>query len=155
MSDPNANSRIFRPDVTVAAVVHRDGRFLLVEERVRGQSVINQPAGHLEPHESLVAATIRETLEETAWDIEPTALLGTYQWVADDGTHFLRFAMIAEARRQHPDRALDAGIERTLWLTADEVSAQSQRTRSPLVLACIEDYLAGVRHPLHALRQIQ
>lgn len=148
--------RVFRPDVTVAAVVPRDdGRFLLVEERVRGQLVLNQPAGHLEPAETLVQAAVRETLEEAAWEIEPEAYLGTYQWTAPDGAHFLRFAFIARATRHHADRALDDGIVAALWLGPEELRARSDQLRSPLVLRAVEDYLAGVRLPLEAVRWVE
>jgi 8-oxo-dGTP pyrophosphatase MutT (NUDIX family) len=152
---PISRARSFRPDVTVAAVVPRDdGRFLLIEERVRGRLVLNQPAGHLEPGESLLQAAVRETLEEAAWDIEPEAFLGSYQWTAPDGAHFLRFAYIARAGRHHPERPLDRGIVRTMWLTRDEVQARREQLRSPLVLCAIDDYLAGVRLPLEAMRWI-
>lgn len=145
----------FRPDVTVATVICRDQRFLLVEETVRGMRVLNQPAGHLEADESLIDAARRETLEETAWEIEPVAYLGTYQWTAADGSAFLRFAFVAEATMHHPQRALDVGIEQTVWMTRDEIAAAHERLRSPLVLRVIDDYLAGIRLPLSALRWVQ
>lgn len=154
--DAPAQPRVFRPDVTVAAVVARDdGRFLLVEERVRGQLVLNQPAGHLEPGETLLQATVRETLEEAAWEIEPEAYLGTYQWTAPDGAHFLRFAFTARAARHHPARALDDGIVAALWLSVDELRARAHQLRSPLVLLAVEDYLAGIRLPLGAVRWVE
>jgi 8-oxo-dGTP pyrophosphatase MutT (NUDIX family) len=149
-------SRAFLPDVTVAAVVPReDGRFLMIEERVRGELVLNQPAGHLEPGETLAEAAVRETLEESAWDIEPDAFLGTYQWTAPDGTHFLRFAYCARACRHHAERRLDHGIVRSLWLSIDELRARQGELRSPLVLTVVEDYLAGVRLPLDAVRWVK
>jgi len=144
----------FSPDITVATVICREQRFLLVEEAVRGQRVINQPAGHLEANETLIAAAKRETLEETGWDVEPLAYLGTYQWTSAQGASFLRFAFIAEATQHHQDRPLDVGIERTLWLTRDEIAEQSERLRSPLVLRVIDDYLAGQRFPLNALHWV-
>lgn len=146
--------RPFRPDVTVATVVCREGRFLLVEESVRGQRVLNQPAGHLEADETLAAAACRETLEETGWEVDLSAYLGTYQWTSPDGAAFLRFAFVGEAIRHYPDRALDDGIERVLWLDRDELAAAADRLRSPLVLSVVDDYLRGARHPLGALRWI-
>ena len=140
--------------MTVATVVPRDGRLLLVEERVRGELVLNQPAGHLEPGETLIAAAARETLEETGWDVTISHLIGVYRWSADDGTAFLRFAFAGKPQRHHPDRPLDRGIERALWLTPTELRAENGRARSPLVLAVVDDWLAGVRLPLAALRDI-
>ncbi len=149
-----AAERPFRPDVTVATIVCHAQRFLVVEEQVRGQRVINQPAGHLEADETLVAAAARETLEETGWDVDIEAYLGTYQWTAPSGEAFLRFAFIGVPRTHHPARPLDAGIEQVLWLPRDELAAQRERLRSPLVLCTVDDYIAGVRHPLDALRWV-
>jgi 8-oxo-dGTP pyrophosphatase MutT (NUDIX family) len=144
--------RFWQPDVTVATVVVRDGRLLVVEEKVRGELVINQPAGHLEPDESLLEAALRETLEETGWEVTLTAFIGAYQWKAPgDGRHFLRMAFAAEPLRHHPERALDEGIVQALWLTPAELSAQSHRHRSPLVWNVVEDFLSGRRFPLQAL----
>jgi 8-oxo-dGTP pyrophosphatase MutT (NUDIX family) len=133
-------------------VVVRDGRLLVVEEQVRGERVINQPAGHLEPDETLLEAARRETLEETGWDVTLTAFIGAYQWKAPaDGRHFLRMAFAAEPLRHHPDRPLDEGILQALWLTPGELAAESARHRSPLVWQVVEDFLAGRRFPLQAL----
>ena len=144
--------RFWQPDVTVATVVVRDGRLLVVEEKVRGELVINQPAGHLEPDESLLEAARRETLEETGWEVTLTAFIGAYQWKAPaDGRHFLRMAFAAEPLRHHPERALDEGIVQALWLTPGELSAESHRHRSPLVWSVVEDFLSGRRFPLQAL----
>ncbi len=146
------SGRFWQPDVTVATVVVRDGRLLVVEESIRGALVLNQPAGHLEPDESLFNAALRETLEETGWDVELTAFIGAYQWKSPaDGRHFLRMAFAAEPLQHHPDRALDEGIVQALWLTPSELQAQSARHRSPLVWRAVEDFLAGRRFPLQAL----
>lgn len=146
------SGRFWQPDVTVATVVVRDGRLLVVEEQVHGQAVLNQPAGHLEPDESLLEAALRETLEETGWEVTLTAFIGAYQWTAPgDGRHFLRMAFAAEPRQHHPDRPLDEGILRALWLTPQELQAQSDRHRSPLVWRVVDDFLAGRRFPLQAL----
>ena len=143
---------IWRPDVTVACIVPQTGKFLLVEENVRGELVLNQPAGHLEPNESLLDAALRETLEETGWGIELTHLVGVYQWTNGDG-HFLRFTFAAHARTHDSTRELDDGIVRTLWMTRDEI-AGSGRLRSPMVLRGVEDFIAGKRLPLDALNYL-
>ena len=151
--------QFWQPDVTVACVVVRDGRLLMVEEQVAGRLVLNQPAGHLEPDESLLEAARRETLEETGWHVEPTAFIGAYQWKAPDasaggsGRHYLRMAFAAEPIRLDPERTLDEGIVRALWLTPGELSADAARHRSPLVSRVVEDFLAGRRHPLDAVQQ--
>ena len=136
------------PHVTVATVVVRDGRLLLVEEAIDGRQVLNQPAGHLEPDESLAAAACRETLEETGWTVRLSAFIGTYQWTAPDGTPFLRFVYAAEPVSHDPARPLDTGILRAVWLTPAELKAEPGRLRSPLVWQVVADYLAGQRHPL-------
>jgi 8-oxo-dGTP pyrophosphatase MutT (NUDIX family) len=145
---------IWKPSVTVAAVVERDGRFLLVEEETGHGRLYNQPAGHLDPGESLTEAVVRETMEETAHAFKPTALLGVYQYhhPGDDVT-YIRFAFTGEITAHEADRALDHGIVRAVWLTPGEVRREAPRHRSPLVLRCIEDYLAGRRHPLAALHR--
>lgn len=143
-----------RPRVTVAAIVQRNGQFLFVEERdTQGSLVINQPAGHLEVGESLIDAVIREALEETAWRVEPRALVGIYLWgKADRSVTYLRVAVAAEAIEEVMGQALDEGIERALWLSRDELLARQSQHRSPLVLQCVDDYLAGVFHSLDALK---
>ncbi|MEO7917432.1 MAG: NUDIX hydrolase [Dokdonella sp.] len=141
------------PHVTVATVVPRDGRFLLVEECVRGQLVLNQPAGHLDPDETLQDAAVRETLEETGWDVSLTGLLGVQQWTsAASGDQFIRFTFAAQPLTHHPERRLDDGIERALWLSRDDIAASAGRLRSPMVLASIDDFLGGDRLPLDAIR---
>jgi 8-oxo-dGTP pyrophosphatase MutT (NUDIX family) len=138
--------------VTVAAVIAREGRFLFVEEETDEGVRINQPAGHLEPDESIVAGAVRETLEETAYGFSPTGLVGVYRWrhPAKDLT-YLRFAFCGEPGRHDTQRKLDHGILRALWLTPDELRACAPSHRSPLVLRCVEDYLAGQRFPLDLL----
>jgi len=152
----------WQPDVTVATVVVRDGRLLLVEEYANGgaQPVLNQPAGHLEPDESLEEAALRETREETGWDVRLTAFIGAYQWKApveadgSGGRHYLRFAFAAEPVRHDPARRLDEGIVRALWMTPAELQAAQARHRSPLVWRVAADHLAGKRHPLSLLQQL-
>jgi len=145
---------IWKPNVVVAAMVERDGRFLLVEEEDGERLVLNQPAGHLDEGETLIGAVIRETLEETAWHIEPTALLGVYRWPhpAKDIT-YLRFAFIARALHEEAGRPLDHGCRRALWLTPTEIRAERPRHRSPQVERCLDDYLAGTRYSLDLLKE--
>ena len=141
----------WKPNVTVAAVVARDSRFLLVEENTPQGLRINQPAGHLEAGESLQDAVIREALEESAYDFRPTALLGLYLMptgTLPTDTTYLRVAFAGELVAHHPQRALDPDIVRTVWLTRDEIAARRDLLRSPLVLECVEDYLAGKRGDL-------
>jgi 8-oxo-dGTP pyrophosphatase MutT (NUDIX family) len=143
---------VWKPDVTVAAVVERDGRFLLVEEHTERGLLFNQPAGHLEAGESIVAAVVRETLEETAWEFSPEHLVGVYRWRPSGGeVTYLRFAFSGRVGRHFADRALDTGIVRAVWLSPDEIRAGRDRHRSPLVARCMEDYLAGIRAPLDLL----
>jgi ADP-ribose pyrophosphatase YjhB (NUDIX family) len=144
-----------RPVVTVAAIVERDGRYLLVEEETRAGVRLNQPAGHLEPGETLVAAAARETLEESAWHVEPTALVGIYRWATPDtGATFVRFSFAADARTHDSARPLDEGILRALWLTYDEMTARRAEHRSPLVMRCVDDFRAGTRWPLAVVQEI-
>lgn len=155
---------IWKPDVTVAAVVEREGRFLLVEERAGARLVFNQPAGHLEPGESLLNAVVRETLEETGWHFTPTSVVGIYLWEAasmpgqskgDEASRsFLRIAFHGELGRHEPDRPLDTGIERAVWLSRQQIKSQEPRLRSPLVQRCVADYLAGRRFPLELLTHL-
>ncbi|MCC4604973.1 NUDIX hydrolase [Xanthomonas campestris] len=144
----------WHPDVTVATVVVRDGRLLQVEERIGGRLLLNQPAGHLEPDESLRDAAVRETLEETGWDVRLTHFIGTYQWLAPTGQCYLRFAFVADALTHHPERSLDTGVMRALWMTPEELRGASERLRSPLVWEVVADYLAGQRHPLALVRHL-
>jgi NADH pyrophosphatase NudC (nudix superfamily) len=145
-------TEIWRPSVTVAAVMQRGERFCLVEEEADGRLVYNQPAGHWEPGETLAEACAREALEETAHAFRPTHLLGVYRWhYAPQDVTFLRFAFLGEVVGE-TDRPLDREIRRVLWLTPDEARAALERHRSPLVQACIDDCLAGRRYPLDLIR---
>ncbi|MFH1869903.1 MAG: NUDIX hydrolase [Pseudomonadota bacterium] len=146
-------NRIWKPNVTVAALIEREGRFLLVEEETDDGLRFNQPAGHLDEGESLLAACAREALEETAWAFTPTALVGIYQWPRPQGdVTYLRFAFAGELGAHEAGRTLDAGILRAIWMTSDEIRATTDRHRSPLVAQCVDDYLAGRRFPLDLLR---
>jgi 8-oxo-dGTP pyrophosphatase MutT (NUDIX family) len=146
---------VWKPSVTVAAVIERDGQFLLIEEETSEGVRLNQPAGHLDPLESLEQAVVREVLEETAHDFTPTALVGMYmsrytsKRRGADVT-YLRFTFCGTAGKEH-DQPLDHGIIRTLWMTRDEIAACEERHRSPIVLRCVDDYLEGKRAPLALL----
>ena len=142
----------WHPDVTVATVVALEGRLLLVEERIDGQLVLNQPAGHLEPGESLVEAAVRETLEETGWQVRLEAFVGSYQWTAPGGQQYLRFAFAGQAH--DPSRPLDEGIERAVWLAPSELRARTAQHRSPLVWRVAADWLGGQRHPLSLVQAL-
>jgi 8-oxo-dGTP pyrophosphatase MutT (NUDIX family) len=146
----------WKPSVTVAAVIEREGRFLLVEEQTSEGVRLNQPAGHLDPGESLLAAATRETLEETAFAFTPKHLLGVYLWRSParrsaSGTTYLRFAFCGELGAHDTERPLDEGILRTLWLTPAEIAARRAEHRSTLVQTCVDDYLSGVRYPVDIL----
>jgi len=141
--------RIWKPNVTVAALAERDGRFLLVEEQTEDGIRFNQPAGHLDHGESLAAACARECLEETAWTFHPTALVGVYQWPRPAGdVTYLRFAFSGELGGHDAGRRLDEGILGAVWMTPEEIQACRDRHRSPLVWQCVADCLAGRRFPL-------
>jgi len=147
-------SAVWKPNVTVAAVIRRDDRFLLVEEETADGLRLNNPAGHLEQGESIIEAVVRETLEETAHDFAPTGWLGAYMSRGARGGEpvtWLRFAFVGTLGAFHADRKLDTGIVRTVWLTLDEVRASADRHRSPLVVRTIEDSLARAPLPLDAL----
>ena len=159
MSTPTIDR--WKPSVTVAAIIERDGQFLLIEEHTPEGLRLNNPAGHLDPGESPQAGCVREALEETARQFAPTALVGIYlsrfQRPAKGGVEgasaaeditYLRFAYCGTVGDEIAGRTLDTGIVRTLWMRPDEVRASSARHRSPLVLRCMEDYLRGQRYPL-------
>ena len=141
------------PRVTVAAVIEQDDRYLLVQEQDQGRRVLNQPAGHLEPDESLLDAVVREVLEETARPFSPTGLIGVYRWVSPGGLTFIRFAFSGEAGEPAPGRSLDPDIEDTLWLTEAQVAERAAELRSPLVLHCIRDARLCPPQPLDLLRE--
>ena len=141
--------------MTVAALIEHEGRFLLVQERISGKSVYNQPAGHLEDGETLIDAVIRETYEETAWEFEPESIIGIYQWRHPEKEKtFIRTTFSGKALHHDPESGLDDCIEQTLWLTPDEIRNQPERLRSPMVLRSVEDYLAGARYPLTLLSDL-
>jgi len=148
-------SDIFKPSVTVAAIIEHEGRFLLIEEETSEGVKLNQPAGHLDPLESLEQAVVREALEETAHEFIPRALVGMYMSryhskSRDADVTYLRFTFSGSVGRQY-DQPLDDGILRTLWMTRDEIAATVERHRSPIVLQCVDDYLAGKSTPLELL----
>lgn len=169
MSDP-----IWKPNATVAVVLEHAGRYLLVEEETDDGLRFNQPAGHLDHGESLLQAAVREAREETGYVVQPTALVGIYQWspTSKPQLSYLRFAYAATLTAPLPvagmtvqnlawsteladgvlGAQLDAGIVRAVWLSYAEVSACQDRHRSPLVLQCIDDYRAGRRYPLELIR---
>lgn len=140
---------IWKPNATVAAVLEQDGKFLLVEEETAQGIRFNQPAGHWEANETLAAGVAREVLEESAYDFFPEFLIGVYRWHSNVANiTYLRFAFGGRILGHHPERKLDRGILRAVWMTPDEIRATQAHHRSPLVLRCVEDYLAGKRYPL-------
>jgi 8-oxo-dGTP pyrophosphatase MutT (NUDIX family) len=142
----------WKPNVTVAAVADRDGKFLLVEEDADAQVVLNQPAGHLEQGETLIEAVVREVLEETAWDFQPDSLVGIYLYHHPGvDIAYLRVCFHGRCTRHHPENPLDAGILRTHWMDRNELEFHRERMRSAMVLRCIDDYLSGKRYPLELL----
>ena len=145
---------IWKPHATVAAITEKNGKFLIVEENVEGEIVYNQPAGHLDPKETLIDAVIRETREETAWRFHPEALVGIYLWEQPNTDRtFLRFAFCGKCDDHHDDQTLDDGILRALWMSKEEL-LQSNRLRSPMVIKNIDDYVAGKRLPLDTLTNV-
>lgn len=146
----------WNPHVTVAALIERDGRFLLVDELVNGRQVYNQPAGHLEEGESLIEAVIRETREETCCHFMPQSLVGIYLWKnLENGETFLRISFTGTVSEPDPTLRLDSGITGTIWMDRDSLLAMQERLRSPLVISNIDDYLLGQRYPLEMLSSIR
>ena len=151
----NSEEIIWKPHVTVAAVVEDRGRFLLVEERVDGRRVFNQPADHLEEGESLLQAVVRETLEETGRQFRPAAVVGLYRWQQPGkGDTYLRVTFSGQCGAREPDRQLDPDIEQALWMAPQEIRSQADSLRSPLVWRSIEDHLAGHAYPLSVLGDV-
>ena len=146
----------WKPNVTVSAIACRDERFLVVEEDAKGSIVFNQPSGHLEEGETLLAAVRREVLEETGWEFEPETLVGVYLFrkSANEGLTYLRFCFAGRCITHDPERALDQGILRAAWLRREELEQLGSRLRSPMVLRCIDDYLAGQAFPLELINHI-
>ena len=152
MADSTPAAEIWRPHVTVACVVAQGERYLMVEEKVNGRFVYNQPAGHLDDGESLAAAALRETLEETGWTVQLQHLIGVHQWRSTEhGEAVLRFSFAARPLSHDPERRLDADINRALWMSRDEIANLGERMRSPLVLLSIDAWLGGRRLPLDTL----
>ena len=145
------------PSTTVAAIIERDGRYLLIEEHTPEGLRLNNPAGHLDPGESPQQGVVREALEETLRAFTPTALVGIYlsrflRPATGEDVTYVRYAYAGTVGEELPGRQLDTGIVRTLWLTLAELRASTARHRSPLVLRCIEDHAAGRRHPLDVVQ---
>lgn len=143
---------IWKPHATVAAIIERDNKFLMVEELIHGERLFNQPAGHLDPDESLIDAVIRETQEESAWQFIPEAVTGIYLWKhPDNGETFLRVAFCGSCTNHDAGQPLDEGIIEAVWKSREELSQDAHKLRSPMVINCIDDYLAGKRYPLDML----
>lgn len=143
---------VWKPHATVAAIIERDNKFLMVEELIQGEYVFNQPAGHLEPDETFIDAVIRETQEESAWQFIPEAVTGIYLWKhPENDKTFLRVAVCGSCKNHNAQQALDEGILHAVWKSRDELVAEAHRLRTPMVINCIDDYLAGKRYPLDML----
>ncbi len=149
------STRQWMPHTTVAAIVEQNGQFLLVEETTDRGNRFNQPAGHLEDNETILQAVVRETLEETAYDFTPQAVLGIYHWKHEhNDTTYLRFAFIGSVGAHYPQQTLDDGIIRTVWMSIEEIREKAHLMRSPQVLTCFEDYLNGRSFPLALLTHL-
>lgn len=154
MQKPTSKQR-WSAHATVAAIVEVNGKFLLVEEETERGNRFNQPAGHLEDNETLTEAVIRETQEEAAYTFTPTALLGIYHWKHEhNNSTYLRFAYIGQVSNHQPTQTLDDGIIRTVWMSIEEVREKAMLMRSPQVVTCFEDYLAGKSFPLEIMRHL-
>ena len=137
------------PHITVATIVERSGKFLMVQELSNGRLVYNQPAGHLDPGETLQQAAVRETYEESGWHVKPTAVVGVSKYVAPhNGTVYYRTTFVAEALEHDSNAVLDDGIQQAVWMSIEDIRKAYEHLRSPLVLKNIEQYLAGERYPL-------
>lgn len=146
----------WKANVTVAAVIEKDGRFLMIEESIDGQKVINQPAGHLERNESLLNAVKREVLEETAWEFEPEKIVGIYLYPGPNTEiAFLRICFSGSSFQHYPDQKLDEGIIQALWMSRKELEQRKENLRSPLVTNCIDDYLKGQKYSLDLLHHYE
>ena len=146
----------WKANVTVAAVIEKDGRFLMIEESIDGQKVINQPAGHLERNESLLNAVNREVLEETAWEFEPEKIVGIYLYPGPNTEiTFLRICFSGSSFQHYPDQKLDEGIIQVLWMSRKELEQRKENLRSPLVANCIDDYLKGQKYSLDLLHHYE
>ncbi len=147
---------VWTPRTTVAAIIERDGKFLMVKELINGETRYNQPAGHLEANENLQQAVVRETREETAWQFHPEAITGIYLWrhPVKDRT-YLRVTFCGQCDDHQPSRSLDSGILTAEWMSLEEIREREAQCRSPMVLQNIEDYLAGKRYPLSLLTDMQ
>ncbi|HEY8036987.1 MAG TPA: NUDIX hydrolase [Methylobacter sp.] len=144
---------VWKPHVTVAAIIEKDRRFLVVEEETSYGLQFNQPAGHLEEGEDLIAAVKREVQEETGWQFEPEHIVSIQLWrKSPDSPSFVRVCFSGSCHSHNPMQQLDDGIIAIHWLTRDEIEAERHRLRSPLVLISIDDYLSGQRHPLSLLK---
>ncbi len=152
MPDSQPKTR-WTPHVTVATVVEKDGRYLLVHEEPEGIAVYNQPAGHLDEGESLIAAAMRETLEETGWEVDIRGYLGVYRFVAPNGITYMRHGFAASPRKYHKEAELDQGIIKALWLSYEEIQQRQHQMRSPMVINLIEDYRARHLYPLSLLHE--
>lgn len=147
---------IWKPHATVAAIIEHDNKFLMVEELINGKHVFNQPAGHLEPDESLLDAVIRETQEESAWQFVAEAVTGIYLWKhPENGETYLRIAICGSCKNHDSNQPLDEGILTAVWKSRDELAGEPQKLRSPMVINCIDDYLAGNRFPLDMLVDVE
>jgi 8-oxo-dGTP pyrophosphatase MutT (NUDIX family) len=143
------------PEITVAAIIETEGRFLVVEERINQRLVFNQPAGHVEPGESLLTAIVREVREETAWRFAPESFIGVYLWRSpESGVTTMRFAFSGTADDYDSAQPLDQGIVGTHWLSPTDLQEREQRLRSPLVMRCFQDYLKGERQPIESVARL-
>lgn len=146
---------IWTPHVTVAAIIERDQEFLFVEETVNGESVINQPAGHVEDGENFIEAVIRETLEETGWYVKPQYLVAVYRWKCHNNETFFRFTFAAHAQKHDPKLPLDTGIIRSFWLDKASLENRSVNLRNPMILDSINRYFQGHEYPLDLFVDLQ